>query len=253
MFSSFWAKTVLYSCDCSITTCIITPRTCSSLRTSLTSHISGPWDHHYQCENHRGRKHSERCHLVWEDRCLVSIRSRCTSPTRTLRFLLRIGRTAGKPPGAEPDLVLQWKWKGGSDNYWGSTGQQDVTHLGGSKRNLKVGGWGLYGVQTHSDQLELHTVGKSSRGGWEKQLLLRKPPLLQTSLVQIPTFPKTPNTSRWILDTSVSINRCSHKTTSQFCLTTTEENNTHTDDSSGSNKFLFNCKQISRFRIKLKL
>lgn len=33
---------------------------------AVTSHMSDPWDHHYQCENGAGRKHPERWHLVWD-------------------------------------------------------------------------------------------------------------------------------------------------------------------------------------------
>lgn len=80
---------------------------------------------------------------------------------RTLRIPAEDQRTAGKPPGSEPGLVLQSpvllsaEWEGGSDNYWGGPDQQDVTHL--------KGGGGLYGVQAHRDQLQLHTVGKSEQ------------------------------------------------------------------------------------------
>lgn len=61
---------------------------------------------------------------------------------RTLRIPAEDQRTAGKPPGSEPGLVLQSpvllsaEWEGGSDNYWGGPDQQDVTHLKGGGGSL---------------------------------------------------------------------------------------------------------------------
>lgn len=118
-----------------VVTCIFTPRT------SLTSHISDPWDHHYQCENHGGRKHSESCHLVLEDRCLVTFQMYQPYEDSPLPAEYRAhgwktswswARFCFTVDSAESPVLLSAEWKGGSDNYWGSTSQQDVTHLGGS-------------------------------------------------------------------------------------------------------------------------
>lgn len=126
----------------------------------LTSHMSDPWDHHYQCENSGGRKHTEPPSGS-EDRCIAAIRSRCADSTRTFRFLSRTERRTGKPSQQQQQQQLELsqeiffcnphlqhlqtqrhsecsnskleECRCRADNYWGTSDQQDVTHFRGRR------------------------------------------------------------------------------------------------------------------------